>query len=552
MFSRGRPSRSMARAATISACVESSPPDTPITARSIPVACRRVRQALDLDVVGLVAILARGVPGRRARTESARPRAGAGPASAGACSSKATVRKSAARSASSRTQSPKRVDAHALLADAAEVDVGGDEGRIARKPLGLGEPVAAFEDGGVAVPGEVGGRFAGTGGRVGVGRDGARRLAGAEQAARLRLADGDVARRQVDEHLGAGQRRARRRRQRHPEILADLDMEGEARPIPSSGRGDRRRTAPLARRLASAGGERRRRRRNAGARRIRGSSADRSSARRRGSCRDGSPPRCCRGRPRSAAARRRRAPGRGRAKPRRAGRWRARRRRAARPATADRRWRRPTARAPERSSARRAAHRPRAPAAASRRDWPAHRRPACAARRRRCGRSRGCRANRTQRSSTALQDEPFSENREKRRGRSRFGTPAMTGPAVLKHDTKCLTREPRAEEGQGEPAPRDVGPYGSDGSFGSPLGGGLPLSIVVPQLRHAKRTYPAELGPAVSPTIAVAQMGQGRGYFGPSVRFIVPASPATIAEGGAVDLIWIKARRPAAGRRAAP
>ena len=41
-FSRGSPRRSTARAATISACVESRPPETPITIFSMPVACSRV------------------------------------------------------------------------------------------------------------------------------------------------------------------------------------------------------------------------------------------------------------------------------------------------------------------------------------------------------------------------------------------------------------------------------------------------------------------------------------------------------------------------------
>ncbi len=38
MSLRGRPSRSMALAATISACVESSPPDTPMTSLGWPIA----------------------------------------------------------------------------------------------------------------------------------------------------------------------------------------------------------------------------------------------------------------------------------------------------------------------------------------------------------------------------------------------------------------------------------------------------------------------------------------------------------------------------------
>ena len=48
-------------------------------------------------------------------------------------------------------------------------------------------------------------------------------------AAVLPLADGDVRRRQVGEHGGAGERRERARRHRHPEVLADLGVQDEAR-----------------------------------------------------------------------------------------------------------------------------------------------------------------------------------------------------------------------------------------------------------------------------------------------------------------------------------
>ncbi len=41
MSDRGRPSRSMARAATISACVESRPPETPMTTFGWPIARSR-------------------------------------------------------------------------------------------------------------------------------------------------------------------------------------------------------------------------------------------------------------------------------------------------------------------------------------------------------------------------------------------------------------------------------------------------------------------------------------------------------------------------------
>ena len=49
-----------------------------------------------------------------------------------------------------------------------------------------------------------------------------------EQAAVIRLADGDVAGGEVGEHRRAGERGERARRQRHPEVLADLEVQHEA------------------------------------------------------------------------------------------------------------------------------------------------------------------------------------------------------------------------------------------------------------------------------------------------------------------------------------
>ena len=262
-----------------------------MTARSMPVACSRLREPLDLDVVGLVAVLARASPGRRARTGSARLARASAPAPPGDRARSDAPRNSAAAAASLAGAIAEGVDAHALLANAAEIDVGSDQGRIARKALGLGELIAAFEDRGVAVPGEIGRRFAGARGRIGVGGDGARRLAGAQQAAGLGLADGDVAGRQVDEDLGAGERRARdggSGAQKSSQIstwkVNSTDpFERNRRSTPNGA------SCPP---TCICGGGRRRRRRNGGAHRTRGSWADSSSARRRGSCRDGSRRRC--------------------------------------------------------------------------------------------------------------------------------------------------------------------------------------------------------------------------------------------------------------------
>jgi hypothetical protein len=80
----------------------------------------------------------------------------------------------------------------------------------------------------MAVPGEVGRALAGAGGGIGVGRGRAERLAGAEHAAVVDLAHDHVAGRQVDQDLGPGEGAQRAGRGGDPEVLADLDVEGEA------------------------------------------------------------------------------------------------------------------------------------------------------------------------------------------------------------------------------------------------------------------------------------------------------------------------------------
>ncbi len=125
------------------------------------------------------------------------------------------------------------VGAHPLLPDAAEIDIGDRHLGVGREALGFGEQIAQFEDAGLAVPGEVGRRLAGAGRRIGIGGDAAGRLRRAQQAAHLRFADRDVAGRQVEQDFGPGERRIGARRMRHPQILADLDMERERRVSPS-------------------------------------------------------------------------------------------------------------------------------------------------------------------------------------------------------------------------------------------------------------------------------------------------------------------------------
>ena len=98
---------------------------------------------------------------------------------------------------------------------------------LVAKPLGFGEPSAVLADEGVAIPGEVRGRFAEPGRRVKVGGETAGGLALDEQTSVVGLADRDVGGREVQQDRRAGERGERGGRDRHPQVLADLDVEHE-------------------------------------------------------------------------------------------------------------------------------------------------------------------------------------------------------------------------------------------------------------------------------------------------------------------------------------
>ncbi len=120
---------------------------------------------------------------------------------------------------------------HPLGEDAAGVDVGDAKARLGREPLGFRQEVAELVDHPLTVPGEVGGALPRPGGGIGVGGDRARGLRPAEQMPLVGLADGDVGGREIGQDGGSRQRRCRRWRGRRPEVLADLDVEDEARQI---------------------------------------------------------------------------------------------------------------------------------------------------------------------------------------------------------------------------------------------------------------------------------------------------------------------------------
>ena len=118
-----------------------------------------LRQPLDLDVVGLVAIVA----------QLGRIRRHVGEPLDGALQRHALVRGIEFEREGTETRHARAfvgravgegVVAQPLLADAAEVDIGLDDDRLLGEALGLGQLVATFEDSRVAVPGEIGRRLA--------------------------------------------------------------------------------------------------------------------------------------------------------------------------------------------------------------------------------------------------------------------------------------------------------------------------------------------------------------------------------------------------------
>ena len=112
-----------------------------------------------------------------------------------------------------------------------QVDVGVDQVRVVGKARRFGQQLPVLADQRLAVPGQVGGRFALARRRIQVRRQAARRLRGGQRMAVGRLAHRDVRGRQVEQQRRAGQRRVGRGRDRHPQVLADLGVEDEARQV---------------------------------------------------------------------------------------------------------------------------------------------------------------------------------------------------------------------------------------------------------------------------------------------------------------------------------
>ncbi len=122
--------------------------------------------------------------------------------------------------------------ADALGADAGDVDVGVDHAGLGGEARRLGQQRAQLEHRGVSVPGEIGGRFAGSRRGIGHRRQAPRRLGAEQLPPSLGLAEHDVGGREVHKHLRAGQRRLAAGRLGDPAVLAHLHVEAERRRPP--------------------------------------------------------------------------------------------------------------------------------------------------------------------------------------------------------------------------------------------------------------------------------------------------------------------------------
>ena len=121
-----------------------------------------------------------------------------------------------------------------LLPQQVEVDIGQAVARFWGEPVGGGKEGTVFVDHRLAIPRQICAGLSGTGGRIDVGLQVARRRDFAQLVALAGFSDGDGGAREVYFHDGPGQSGPGGRGDRHPEVLAHLHMEDEVRQIGGS------------------------------------------------------------------------------------------------------------------------------------------------------------------------------------------------------------------------------------------------------------------------------------------------------------------------------
>src|SRR5205085_1279805 len=117
---------------------------------------------------------------------------------------------------------------HPFLEQMVEIDVTGDHLLFLRETFGFGEESSIFVNEGVTIPREIGGGFARASGGIEIGGDAFAGLAGAEAAAILGFADGDVAGAQVQQNGRAGERSVGAGRNWRPNVFADFNVQLES------------------------------------------------------------------------------------------------------------------------------------------------------------------------------------------------------------------------------------------------------------------------------------------------------------------------------------
>ena len=184
-------------------------------------------QPMDLDVVGLVAacIALRGISGHVGE-------AGHRPAQRHRALGHPEGELHPAHGAQALPVLPCGVveagEAHPLLEQPVKVDIPEHQLLVLGEPRCCGQLLVVLVDQRVAIPGKVGGRFAKPGGGVEIGGHAAPRLRGAEGPPVVGLADGAVAGREVRQDRSLSQRGEGARRNRAPDVFADLGMDSEA------------------------------------------------------------------------------------------------------------------------------------------------------------------------------------------------------------------------------------------------------------------------------------------------------------------------------------
>ncbi len=187
-----------------------------------------LHQSGDLDVVTLVAILLQTGGIGRHEGKALHPAQQAEIRLARRVEAEADAAEPIGAGGMSAAVVVERAHPHAFLTQQIEVDVGQHLLRIGREALGLGQGIAVLEDHHLAVPGNIRGALPGAGGGVDIGGEAAGGGRLRQQPAAFGTADGDRAAGKVGQHRGAGQSGLGAGRDRHPEILADFDMQHEA------------------------------------------------------------------------------------------------------------------------------------------------------------------------------------------------------------------------------------------------------------------------------------------------------------------------------------